>query len=106
MKTHNATRMAMGLIYLISLILFGCTQYGTADDMDTSSEGTITEMTDKNMGNTMNTKENKTMKGDMGEMSGKKMEGTMDTMKSDTMRNTMNDSKDKMMQDSSKEMMK
>jgi len=97
--------MAMGLIYLMSLILFGCTQYGTAGDMDASSEGAMTEMTDKNMDKTMDTMKKETMKSDMGEMSGQKMEGAMDTMKGDTMK-TMDDSKDTMMKDSSKDMMK
>ena len=97
MKTHNTTRMAMGVIYLMSLILFGCTQYGTAGNMDTASEGSMTEMTDKNMGSTTDT-----MKNDMGKMNDRKMESSMDTMKG----GTMDDTKDKMMQDTSKDMMK
>ena len=87
MKTHTKTRMAMGLVALMALFLFGCTQYSTAAKMDTSTEGTTTETTGQHMGNTMDTKVNKTMKGDT-------MPGTMDT------------TKDKMMKDGSEKMMK
>ena len=106
MKTHIATLLAMGLVYLLSLLLFGCTQYSTAGKMDTSMEGTKMETTEPGMGNTMNTMGNKTMKGDMGEMGGQNMKGTMDTMKGDTMKNTMDKTKDSMMEDSGTEMMK
>jgi len=98
--------MAMGLIFLMSLILFGCTQYSAASKMDNATEGSISEMTEQNMGNTMDTMEEETMKSHRGEMSGQKMEGSMDTMKGDTTKNTMDDATDKMMNDSSKEMMK
>ena len=94
MKTHMTTLLAMGLVYLMSLLLFGCTQYSTAGKMDTSMEGTKMETTEPGMGNTMNTMENKTMKGDMGEMGGQNMKGTMDK------------TKDSMMEDSGTEMMK
>ena len=106
MKTQNITLLVMGLVYLLSLLLFGCTQYSAAGKMDTSMEGTKMETTAPGMGNTMNTMENKTMKGDMGEMGGQNMKGTMDTMKGDTMKNTMDKTKDSMMEDSGTEMMK
>lgn len=106
MKTHTKTRMAMGLVTLMSLFLFGCTQYSTAGKMDTPKEDTMTETTEQNMGNTMDTMENKTMKTDMGDMSGQKMKDSMDTMKGGTMPGTMDTTKDKMMPDSSEEMMK
>jgi hypothetical protein len=101
MKTHTTTLLAMGLVYLMSLFLFGCTQYSTAGKMDSAAEGTMTETTGKNMNAAMDTKENKAMKGDTGEMNGQKMEGTMDTMQG-----TMETTKDKMLNDSSKELMK
>jgi hypothetical protein len=106
MKTHMTTLLAMGLIYMMSLLLFGCTQYSPAAKMDTSTEGTMTETTEHSMGNTIKTMKDKNMKGDMGEMGGQNMKATKDTMKSETMKNTMDSTKDTMMHDNGSEMMK
>ena len=97
MKKSNLKKLATSLALLTSLLLFGCVQTNTAENMD----NTMNTM-DESAGMMKKTE----MKESMETTNDTKMEKPMETMKSETPGSSMGKTEDKMMQSDKQDMMK